>query len=188
VKKLIPIFILSIFLSSCTSVMHNLTEEPIGEDLSDTGPGSYLNDVHMATGIGVNIKKAEPELEKSHINVNVYNSIVLLTGEVPSIKLKKLAGETARKFNRVRIVHNELQVRNNTSLISRTNDSLIAKKIQLKLRLNEEVKGSDFKIITEDSIVYMMGIISRSESDKAVNLARETSGVRRVVRVFEYID
>ena len=142
----------------------------------------------MATGIGVNIKKAEPELEKSHINVNVYNSIVLLTGEVPNTKLKKLAGETARKFNRVRIVHNELQVRNNTSLISRTNDSLITKKIQLKLRLDEEVKGSDIKIITEDSIVYMMAIISKSESDKAVHLARETSGVRRVVKVFEYID
>jgi len=178
----------NIFLTSCTSVMHNLTEDPIGEDKADTGPGSFLNDVHMATGIGVNIKKAEPELEKSHINVNVYNSVVLLTGEVPNAKLKKLAGETARKFNRVRIVHNELQERNNTSLISRANDTLITKKIQLKLRVDEGVKGRDFKIITEDSVVYMMAIISKSEGDKAVNIARETSGVRRVVKVFEYID
>ncbi len=187
-KILILFFVTNIFLISCTSVMHNLTEEPIGEDRADTGPGDFLNDVHMATAIGVNIKKAEPELEKSHINVNVYNSVVLLTGEVPNAQLKKLAGETARKFNRVRIVHNELQERNNTSLISRANDTLITKKIQVKLRIDEDVKGRDIKIITEDSVVYMMAIITKAESDRAVNLARETSGVRRVVKIFEYKD
>ena len=85
-------------LSSCTSVVNTVVKEPINPDPTSTPIGSDINDMKMDTFIGVNIKKADPALKKAHINVHVYNAIVLLTGEVPTKELKVLAGDTARSF------------------------------------------------------------------------------------------
>jgi len=188
VHKFIMVLLSVALISGCTSVVHHMTEEPMNSDSGTTGPGTYINDVSMETSIGVNIKKADPLLETSHINVNVYNAVVLLTGEAGSAALKKLAGDTARAHKRVRIVHNELQVRNNASLITRGNDSLITGRVKAKLIFDEEVTANKVKVITEDSTVYLMGEISREMGEKASNRARESSGVRNVVKVFEYTD
>jgi osmotically-inducible protein OsmY len=185
----LAVILIGVFaLSGCTTVVDTVTSKPIVPDPTSTSVGTSLDDIKMDTYIGVNIKKADPDLDKSHVNINVVNGVVLLTGEVPSKEMKILAGDVARDFKDVRQVHNELQVRGKTSLVSRTNDTMLTAKIKTKLVFNEEVKASNIEVITEDSVVYLMGTIDRASAELASNVASESSGVRKVVKVFEYID
>lgn len=102
--------------------------------------------------------------------------------------MKSLAGDVAREYSGVRQVYNELQIRGKTSIISRTNDTLISGKIKTKLAFNKVVDYSDLTLITEDSIVYLLGTVSKSTGDLAAEIASNTSGVRKVVKCLEYVD
>ena len=186
--NLASILVGAMLLSGCTTVLHSVTDQPVGKNEASTGLGTDISDLTMDTYIGVNIKKADPQLDDSHININVYNAVVLLTGEVPNQRLKVLAGDTARAFKGVRVVHNELAVRNNSTLMARANDALLTTKVKAKLAIDEEVRAGDIDVISEDSVVYLMGLVSKSTATKAANRARETGGARRVATVFEYID
>jgi|SaaInl5LU_22_DNA_1037371.scaffolds.fasta_scaffold09375_5 osmotically-inducible protein OsmY len=177
-----------IFLAGCTSLVESVVKEPITPDPTSSSIGSNISDLKMDTFIGVNIKKADPALKKSHINVHVYDALVLLTGEVPTQQLKVLAGDTARAYTGVRQVHNELQVRGNSSIVARTNDSLISAQVATKMTFDSEIKSSTVEVTTEDGVVYLMGKVRRSDGDKAAAVASSTSGVRSVVKVFEYVD
>ena len=116
------------------------------------------------------------------------NAVVLLAGEVPSNELKLLAGKVARNFTGVRKVHNELQVRGNTSLVSRTNDTILAAQIKSKLVFDDLVTSSQITVIAEDGVVFLMGITTKENGDLAANIASSNNGVRKVVKVFEYVD
>jgi osmotically-inducible protein OsmY len=187
-RNTILILSLAGLLSGCTTVVNSVVKEPISPDPTSTPIGSDINDIKMDTFIGVNIKKADPALKKAHINVHVYNSIVLLTGEVPTKESRVLAGNTARAFTGQRQVHNELQVRGNSSMVARTNDALISAKVATKLTLDKEIKSSNIEVTAEDSVVYLMGRVRRINGEKATAIASQTSGVRSVVKVFEYVD
>ncbi|MBV1931097.1 MAG: BON domain-containing protein [Porticoccaceae bacterium] len=178
----------SVTLSGCTSAIHAVTKEPIRPDPSKTSMGTDLDDWQMDTLIGVNIKKAAPQLERSHVNVHTYNKVVLLTGEVPSSDMRSLAGDTARNFRGVRQVYNELQIQGATSMLARTNDSWLSTKVKSKLLANRDIKSGRVKVITENGVVYLMGLVSRREADNITAIASHTRGARKIVRVFEYID
>lgn len=187
-RQLIALTISAFFLIGCTSIVNTITNEPINPDPTKKGIISGLNDKKMSTYIGVNLKKASPELDDAHINVTTVNSVVLLAGEVPSNEMKLLAGKVARDFTGVRKVHNELQVRGNTSLVSRTNDKILAAQIKSKLIFEEQVESSQITVLAEDSVVFLMGITTKANGDLAANIASSNSGVRKVVKVFEYVD
>lgn len=187
-RNSILVLTMAALLSSCTAVVNSVVSEPITPDPTSSPIGSDINDIKMDTYIGVNLKKADPGLKRAHINVHVYHAIVLLTGEVPTKELKLLAGDTARAFTGQRQVHNELQVRGNSSIVARTNDALISAKVATKLTFDNEVKSSNIEVTAEDSVVYLMGKVRRINAEKATAIASRTSGVRSVVKVFEYVD
>jgi|TARA_B110000971_G_scaffold205515_1_gene227986 osmotically-inducible protein OsmY len=187
-RNFVVIFSLIALVSGCTSIVNEVTMEPFKPDATGRTLGADIDDTKMRTFIGVNLKKADPQLDKAHINVSIFNGLVLLTGEVSSTTLKSLAGDVAREYNGVRQVYNELQIRGKTSIISRTNDTLISGKIKTKLAFNKGVDYSDLTLITEDSIVYLLGTVSKSTGDLAAEIASNTSGVRKVVKCLEYVD
>jgi len=187
-RQLIVLAISAIFLTGCTSLVNTFTTEPFEPDPTKKGIISNLNDKKMSTYIGVNLKKAAPELNDAHINVTTVNSVVLLAGEVPSNEIKILAGKVARDFTGVRKVHNELQVRGNTSLVSRTNDLILATQIKTKLIYEKQIDSSQITVLAEDGVVFLMGITTKANGDLAANIASSNSGVRKVVKVFEYVD
>ncbi|MBT5795791.1 MAG: BON domain-containing protein, partial [Porticoccaceae bacterium] len=113
---------------------------------------------------------------------------VLITGEAPNQEMKALAGDTARDYHGQRKVYNELQLRGKTSIVSRTNDSLISGKIKTKLAFTKGIDFSDMKIVTEDSVVYLLGTLYEDMGDIAAEVARNTTGVRKVVKCFEYVE
>jgi osmotically-inducible protein OsmY len=121
-----------------------------------------------------------------HLNATSYNGIVLLTGEVPNATVQQEMTQLAKGVDRVRSVHNETVVAPVSSFSDRSNDSFITSKVKTRLVEANQVPANLVKVVTERGVVYLMGLLSRQEADAATNLAATTSGVARVVRVFEY--
>ena len=125
--------------------------------------------------------------DRVHVSVTSYNGIVLLTGEVPTQDLVATIGEIARTTAKVRRVHNEITVGPVTDVGSRTNDSYITSKVKARFVESNKFAATHVKVVTERQVVYLMGLVRRDEGDTAGQLASTTSGVLRVVKLFEYI-
>ena len=174
--------------SGCTTLVGNINEDPIRMDPRERSWGNWLDDQTIETVAAVNINKADPAFNKeSRIKVISFNGIVLLVGQVPNEQLKTLAGETARKVDQVRQVYNELTIEDYASLITQSNDSWLTTKIKTGLIKSDQLSADRIKINTEKGTVYLMGLVSPREAQVAVEIARDTRGVQKVVKVFEYI-
>ncbi len=122
-----------------------------------------------------------------HINVNSFNRQVLLTGEVKDEAMKAAVEREVKAIENVASVVNELQVAGPASYTSRSNDALITTKVKASLVDMKTISATSFKVITERGIVYMMGRVTEREGQVAADVARNVSGVAKVVKVFEYI-
>lgn len=152
--------------------------------------GNKIDDQFIAPQVRTNITSAHIDLTDptSHIVITSYNGVVLLAGQTPRSELKSAAEQAARKVQNVTKVHNELQVLQPTSLLVRSNDSLLTTKIKAQMVADATVPGSRIKVITENGIVYLMGLVSRQEANRATNLVQGTSGVQKIVKLFQYTD
>jgi osmotically-inducible protein OsmY len=121
------------------------------------------------------------------VNVVSYNRQVLLTGEVPNEKDKQAIEQIAGKVENVGSVVNALAVMNTPSLAGRSADLLITGRLKAAILDASDLESNAFKVVTEHSVVYLMGRVTRREADRVTNIARTIPGVQRVVRVFEDI-
>lgn len=122
-----------------------------------------------------------------HVNVTSFNRNVLLTGEAPSEAHRAEAERVASGIANVKGIVNEIQVAGTSSLTSRGNDSLITSKVKARFVDSAQFSANHIKVVTEAGTVFLLGIVTRREADAATEVARRTDGVRKVVRVFEYI-
>jgi osmotically-inducible protein OsmY len=125
---------------------------------------------------------------KAHINVTSYNRAALLTGEVPDERMRTDADALVRSVPSVHGTTNEVVVAEPTSLGSRTTDSYITSKIKTRFLDAAKFNALHVKVVTEAGVVYLLGVVTEKEAEDAVEIARTTSGVQRVVKLFEYID
>lgn len=150
--------------------------------------GNKIDDQFIAPEVSSNVARAHIDLTSptSHIVVSSYNGVVLLAGQTPRSDLKGMAEQAARKVNNVSKVHNELQVLQPTSLLVRSNDSLLTSRIKTQMLADSNVPSTRIKVITENGIVYMLGLVSQAEATHATNLVQSVSGVQKVVKLFQY--
>jgi osmotically-inducible protein OsmY len=123
---------------------------------------------------------------KVHANVTSYNRAVLLTGEVPDERVRAELETLVRGVPSVQSITNELVVAEPTSLGSRTSDSFITSKIKTRFLDANKFNALQVKVVTEAGVVYLLGVVTQTEADDAVEIARTTGGVRKVVKMFEY--
>ena len=123
----------------------------------------------------------------SHINFTSYNHRILITGEVPSEDAKSAIEAETRKLDGVREVYNELGIGPASSLGSRSTDSYIDSKVKARLVDSNQISANHIKVVTERAVVHLMGIVNAREAKVAVDVARTTSGVKKVVNVLEII-
>jgi osmotically-inducible protein OsmY len=121
-----------------------------------------------------------------HVNATSFNGVVLLTGEVPTATVNDEIAASVKAVERVRSVVNEMVVGAPADLGARTNDSYITSKVKSGFVEANRFSATHVKVVTERSVVYLMGIVSREEGSAAGQLAASTTGVLRVVKVFEY--
>jgi osmotically-inducible protein OsmY len=122
-----------------------------------------------------------------HVNTTSYNRRVLLTGSVPSETHKERIEQSVKDIENVRTVFNELKVANSASLTERSSDSLLTARVKAALLENAELSVNSFKVTTERSTVYLLGLVTQRESEQAAEIVRAVPSVQRVVRVFEII-
>lgn len=125
--------------------------------------------------------------DRVHVNVTSYNRNVLITGEAPDAAAKADIEKIARGIDNVRSVTNELAVAPPTSYTSRSNDAYITSKIKARFLDANRFHPNHVKVVTEDRVAYLLGLVTKKEADAASEIARTTGDVRKVVRVFEYL-
>ncbi|NEX63876.1 BON domain-containing protein [Noviherbaspirillum galbum] len=122
-----------------------------------------------------------------HVNVASFNRKVLLTGEVRDAAMKADVEREVAAIEGVQGVINELEVMGSSSFTSRSNDSLITGKVKATFVDAKDLYANSIKVVTERGTVYLMGRVTQREGNLAAEVARNISGVQRVIKVFEYI-
>ena len=188
-KRLLLVAV-ALLITSCTTILVETTgEQGISEDPAERTAGARVEDQSIETKVIVNMKSQEPEFRKANFNVISHNGVVLLVGQVVSNELKNKASEIASQASsKIKRIHNELEIAGKTSLIARSNDAWIATKVRTLMLTNSGVPSRQIRVVAENGAVYLMGLTNQSNGDNAARLARNVSGVTRVIKVFEYIN
>ena len=121
-----------------------------------------------------------------HLNATSYNGIVLLTGEVPSTTVQDEITAFVKGQERVRVVQNEMTIGDVSDMNSRTNDTYLTGIVKSRLAESSPALAKHVKVVTERAVVYLLGLVTTDEGRIAGQIAASTSGVARVVKVFEY--
>ena len=145
--------------------------------------GTYVDD----EGIELKALARLHEFSAAHVSATSFNRRVLLTGQVSEHAVRKRIQEAIRTIPNVREVIDETEVAGASSLASRGNDALITSNVKARMVNNNRFSPNHVKVVTEAGVVYLMGLVTRDEAEAAVDIARTTSGVSRVVKEFEYL-
>lgn len=123
-----------------------------------------------------------------HVNITSMNGVVLLTGEATTAELRDAVVAQVRPIPGIRRIVAEIRVTEPAAFASSTHDAWITGMVKAKLLNTQNVKSNQIKVVTEDSVVYLMGLVSKQEGDAAAEATRTVGGITRVVKLFEYID
>jgi osmotically-inducible protein OsmY len=125
--------------------------------------------------------------DQTHVNVTSYNRQALITGEAPNEQQKQLVEQIVRGTDNVNSVVNEMTIGPVSSLSRRSQDAYISGRIKASILDSKDLFLNAFKVFTENGTVYLMGRVTQREADRVTSIARSTSGVSKVIRVFEIV-
>jgi len=123
-----------------------------------------------------------------HVSVTAYNRFALVTGTAATEDAKMDIERIVGSIPNVKGIANELVVGNPSNNASNSSDSRITGNVKVRFVKSSALKADQIKVVTENAVVYLMGLVTRAEADAASDIASTTAGVQKVVRVFEYID
>jgi len=182
------LFTLALGLAGCTTVTGITTPGTIDENYGERTFGTQVEDESIETKVSHNLGRVDARLGDARINVDSFNGMVLLTGQVPSDELKDKAAEVAGDVRNVREVHNELSVAANLSASQRLTDTWLNTRIRTSLAANQEIDSGRIRVVTENGSVYLMGLVTRNEAERIVQAVTDVGGMQRIVKVFDYLD
>jgi len=148
--------------------------------------GALLEDQNIERKAGNMIR--EKFKSQAHINVTSYNRTVLLTGEAPSDTAKTEIEQFVRSVKNVRGTHNEIVIAGTSSFVARSSDTYLTSKVIARFLEAGKFQLNHIKLVTENSVVYLLGIVTHQEANDAVEVASTTGGVQKVIKLFEYKD
>lgn len=188
IKFYISVLLLTTTLSGCAQMMAYFS----GPGVTDEDPGTRtlgmaVEDTNIETKIAGNLLKADQRFRDKPIRVASYNGVVLLAGNVTDEGMSEKAVTIAKRMRGVRNVHSELQVGPPQNWQSTSNDAWIQSKIKTIMYATRDFPASRIKVVTEGGAVYLMGLVTEQEANEAVDIIKDVSGIRRIVKIFEYI-
>ena len=124
----------------------------------------------------------------TNISVVSYNNTVLMVGQAPTADLKSKAENEIKKIEKVKRILNQIRIAAPISFFASRNDELITAKVKSSMLFTSDFPSSKIKVVTENSEVFLMGLVTAIEAEKAVQIARNTGGVTKVIKAFEYIE
>jgi len=183
-KKLIQIAVLGVALSQTQGCATQAANEPVGDGRTT---GTYVRDQEIELRATNAIYEAYPEYS-GNISTTSINGQVLLTGSVPNETVHDRVTEIVTKLPGVRKVFNELAISSGSTIATDFSDLSITTSVKSRMMFEDNIPISNVKVVTDAGIVYLMGLVKHSEAKIATEVARNTSGVKKVVTMFEYID
>jgi len=190
-RTLLAVTLLTSLLGGCAAVV--VTGAATGANAAHDRRtlGAYVDDEGIELKVRLAITEDKELYSQVHVNVISVNGVVLLVGQAPTEALRMKIEELTRAIEKVRVVHNEITIAAPNSYMTRSSDSLITAKVKGSLFGIKGQEGFDptrVKVVTENGIVYLMGILYRSEANDVATRASRVSGVQKVVKLFEYLD
>ena len=191
-KKVIILFALlisSTILSSCSPIVQGAAAVTTVATMSNDRRtvGEILDDKTLYMDLG-NIVRKDAALDDAHINFNVFNMSVLMTGEVSTDDLKSYLEETVlNNALKIEQLINEVEVMPNSSYLSRAKDSVISVQIEALFLDQEVFHPAHVSVLTERKTVYLMGSVTKREAEHATNVASKAKNVKKVVKLFNYL-
>lgn len=139
------------------------------------------------TQTATNLIASDPELKgRSNIDIATFNHVVLLVGQAQTPELKDRAYQIVSSVPGISRVYNEIAIAGATSHLQHTNDVWLTSKVKTALIAHAGLKSNEFKVVTENNVVYLMGLTGHEEGEKITSIARRVGGVTKVVTVFQY--
>jgi len=191
-KKVIilsALLVSSTILSSCIPIVQGAAAVTTVATMSNDRRtmGEILDDKTLYMNLG-NIVSKDLMLEDTHINFNVYDKSVLMTGEVPTDDLKSYLEETVKKKAlKINQLINEVTVMPNSSYLNRARDGVISVQIEALFLDQEVFHPAHVSVLTERATVYLMGSVTKREAEHATNVASKAKNVKQVVKLFNYL-
>ncbi|MCU0840093.1 MAG: BON domain-containing protein [Thiobacillaceae bacterium] len=149
---------------------------------------AFMGDQEIEFKAAHRLREATTAADNVHVNFTSYNQRLLITGEAPSAELKARIEEIGKGVPSVKEVFNELVIAPPTSAGTRASDSYLTTKVKARFLEDKRFGANHVKVVTENGVVFLMGLVRRDEGDAAAEVAARTTGVTRVVKVFEYIN
>jgi len=190
-KTLLAVTLLTSLLGGCAAVVVTGAATTASAVHERRTLGAFIDDEGIELKTRLAITEDKEIYSQVHVNIISVNGVVLLVGQAPTEALRMKIEDITRGIEKVRVVHNEIIIAAPNSYMTRSSDSLITAKVKGSLFSIKGHNGFDptrVKVVTENGVVYLMGILYRSEADAVATEASRVSGVQKVVKLFEYLD
>ncbi|HHF3826721.1 TPA: division/outer membrane stress-associated lipid-binding lipoprotein [Haemophilus influenzae] len=187
-KKLAIVFGTTIFLQGCVAAVigGGAVAAKVATDPRTTG--SQIDDETLEFKVENAVEKDAQIKAEGRVNAVSYNGRVLLIGQVPNSDVKDTATALAKGVKGVNEVYNELTVSQKISFAQISKDSWLTTQVKSKMFVDGRVKATDVKVISENGEVFLLGNVTQSQANVAADIASKISGVKKVIKVFKYLD
>lgn len=149
--------------------------------------GNQIDDQTIVLNAYAKLKKHAEINDKTNIQLVSLNGKMLVVGQAPTEHLRDSVIKILTDIEGVNELYNQIRLTNTTSVLTKSHDVWLTSKVKVALLADDRVDGTNIKVVTENGEVFLMGLVTQQEADIAVNIARNISGVNRVIKAFEYI-
>ena len=178
---------MSLLVSGCGPFLVAIDSRAIEDNPGRRTFYQRLADASIETKAIVNLHAQDERFDAAHLVIQSYNGTVLVAGQVADAALRQVANEVIRDIRDVRRIYNELAVAAPSSAMTRASDKWVASKVKAALLAGRRTPGRRTKVVAENGVVYLLGLVTAEEADRIATEAAAVSGVQRVVRLFEVI-
>lgn len=186
IKKIILITATITLLQGCVAAAVIGVAGGVSAANDNRSIGSQIDDQTIEISAYTKLAENKGIDKNSHIQVTSINGTVLVVGEIPNKLLKDQAIKIINGVAGVKRIFDQLRIANVTSLATRSHDTWLTSKVKTALFASDAVEGNNIKVVTENSEVFLMGLVTKQEAEQAVEIARNVSGVKRVFKAFEF--
>jgi osmotically-inducible protein OsmY len=185
--RLIALICVLTLLHGCAAIIIGGTATGVNVAQDRRTTGTFIEDQAIELKSMDAILQDKEVSSQTHLNVTSFNTVVLVSGEAPTEELRQRAIQLVKNIEKVSHLHDEITIAGPSSLMSRSGDTLITTKVKSKL-IAKTLNGIHIKVVTENGVVYLMGLLNREDASKATEITRQTGGVQKVVKLFQYIE
>jgi osmotically-inducible protein OsmY len=182
------LILLTLTLSGCLPTAFVLGATTGGAVIADRRTVDSMIVDKKITGQALIRILSEPSLKTSHISVSAFNGVVLLVGQTPTEATKYCIFDLIKTIPHIRRINNEIAIAEPLERRERSFDCWITTKVKTAMLAERGLNSTQIKVLTENKTVYLLGLVSHSQAELAINVTRQVMGVTKVMTLFEFIN